>query len=221
MGERAQQFDRVIAVTGLKAAGKDTFCAYAERRFGYATVRISDAVRAEAATRRLANPTVLDLQRIGDERKRETSNPGYWAERALHLADQQRARRVLINGIRNPGEIACLQRIVGARCTVVGIVAPTLLRATRFLARAQAGDPRRFEEFLAVDDRDRGIGQPPEGQQVDRCLALVPWPNLLQNDGTAEVFTQRIDRFFASHSHRRQTTVTRLSARTLNSIEYL
>ncbi len=195
-------FDHIIAVTGLKAAGKDTFCAYVEEHCGYATVRISDAVRAEAAVRGLPNPTVEQLQRIGDAAKRETGNHGFWAERALQIARERGYARVLINGIRHPEEIKHLQHALGERCSVVGIVAPTAMRAARFLARGQPGDPRTFEDFLTVDDRDRGIGQPPEGQQVNRCLALVPWDHLLPNDGTEEVFAQRINRFFANLSNR-------------------
>jgi hypothetical protein len=68
------------------------------------------------------------------------------------------------------------------------------------MKRQQGGDPAELEGFLAMDDRDRGIGQPIEGQQVDRCLALAEPQNLYCNAGTMAEYEQWIEAFLQRYS---------------------
>ena len=191
----AQDFDVVIGLTGLKAAGKDEFSRILGG-YGFVTRRCSDAIREEARRRGIDDPTVVQLQDIGDE-GRSKFGEGSWAVELLRMFRSDGERRAIINGIRNPGEIRALQEMLGERFTLVGVVAPIGIRAERFLKRGQAGDPSEMERFLSVDDRDRGIGQPPEGQQVDRCLAMVDWENLFNNDGTLDDYREWTERFLA------------------------
>lgn len=183
--------DSVISLSGLKAAGKDELCKRLAAN-GYQTLRLSDPIRAEAVRRGLTEYTGPQLQDIGDEGRR-LGGPGYWASKALELAQERGHRKLIINGVRNPGEVEVLRSAAGQRCLLVGIVAPTVVRYGRVSGRGQVEDRYDLETFLQMDDRDRGIGQPADGQQVDRCLALVQPENIFNNEGTLEAYHAWID----------------------------
>lgn len=182
----------VVGVTGYKAAGKDVFCELLEER-GFKVYRLSDPIRLEAERRGIPQPTVAQLQDIGNEGRR-SGGPGYWAERLLEMAREGGYRLVAVNGIRNPGEIVALR---SERLELVGVVAPIMDRAARFLNRERVGDPPTLEGFLRADDRDRGVGEPPDGQQVDRCLAEVAFENMFNNAGPLEELGLWTERFLA------------------------
>ena len=188
-------FDLVIGLAGLKAAGKDEFGRRAASHFGFIHTRISDAIRAEAAKRGITDPSTSVLQDLGNEGRLKSGDSGYWPKELLKIMSVAGKRLLTINGIRHPDEAAALRAALGDKFIPVGIVAPTLMRSTRFFGRGQAGDPAEFEHFLAIDDRDRGIGEPPHGQQVDRTLALVPWENVYNNIGTLEEYWAWISSF--------------------------
>lgn len=191
MTPNASDFESVISLSGLKAAGKDELCKRLAAS-GYQTLRLSDPIRAEAVRRGFVQYTTEQLQDIGDEGRR-LGGAGHWASKALELAKERGHRRLIINGVRNPGEIEALRREAGSRCTLVGVVAPIMIRYGRASGRGQVEDRYDLEKFVLMDDRDRGIGQPPDGQQVDACIALVPWENRYNNSGTLEEYHAWID----------------------------
>lgn len=176
------QFEAVIAAVGYKAAGKDTFCKYLIAHHGFNMVSTGDIIREIAKAEGIAQATTADLQDIGDRERRASGDNGYWMHRLIAAARERGWRRVVLNGIRNPVEVETLKGILGARLTLSGVVAPTMVRAERFIKRFP--EVSTLEQFLVIDDRDRGIGQPPEGQQVDRTLAFVPFANVYNNIGT-------------------------------------
>ncbi len=188
-----QNFDSVIGLIGLKASGKDEFGIHTATHYGFTQTRVSDAIRAEAARLGITDPTTVQLQDLGNRGRALSNDGGFWPKELLKLMSASGKRLVVINGIRHPDEISALKEILGNKFVAVGIIAPVLLRAARFLKRRQAGDPITLEDFLAIDDRDRGIGEPPHGQQVDRAMALVPWENLYNNIGTLEEYHLWID----------------------------
>jgi hypothetical protein len=187
-----QDLEAVIGLTGLKAAGKDELCRMLVPR-GFVSRRCSDEIRDELKARGNPNPTVFEMVDMGNLGRAESGDIGYWARRVVATLAGRGCRRIIVNGLRHPAEVDALQDIAGGKLTMVGIVAPTPVRATRFLKRGQAGDPAEYAEFLRLDDIDRGIGQPPHGQQVDRTLARVPWENLYDNSGTLEAYRAWID----------------------------
>jgi dephospho-CoA kinase len=188
----------VIGVVGLKAAGKDELCRYISGR-GFDVRRLSDPIRAECAERGIKQPTVKDLQDVSDEVKKASGDFGHWAGEAIRMAQAAGSSLIAINGIRNPGEIDTLERVAGSKLVLVGVTAPTWVRAERLMARARPGDPQNLEEFILMDDRDRGLNQPPEGQQVDRCLARVPHGNIYSNERELQDFHVWIEQFMRHH----------------------
>jgi hypothetical protein len=139
------------------------------------------------------NPSVAQMVEYSNERKRSSGEPGIWARLLCEAADAAGEEFLAVNGIRNPGEIVSMRNMMGDDLVLVGIVAPLTLRAERAMKRAQKGDPQDLAGFMAMDDRDRGIGEPPDGQQVDRCLAQVPHENVYNNKGTLGEYFQWIN----------------------------
>lgn len=187
---------RVIALVGHKAAGKDELC----RRLaeaGYGSLRLSDPIRAEAERRGFKNYTVQQLMDIGNE-GRAKGGPGYWATKALELAAERGIVKLVVNGVRNPGEVESLSRgSPRGGFSLAGVTAPILVRFARVSKRGQVEDRAELEQFLVMDDRDRGVGEPSDGQQVDRCMAMVPHGNVYNNAGTLEEYHAWIDAFRA------------------------
>jgi predicted kinase len=179
----------VLAVIGLKATGKDVFAEIAIAH-GFKQRRVSDAVRQAALDQEgLVKPAFEDLNRIGNAGRHDSGDLGYWVKKLYQMARADGDRLVIVNGIRHPGELEALAECAkedGALFCTVGITAPTAVRALRLMKRARPGDPTTFEAFLDLDDADRGIGHPWDGQQVDAALARVPWSNRYHNNGTLE-----------------------------------
>lgn len=180
------EFDIVIGLTGLKSSGKDEVCRRLAAR-GFVSRACSDEIIDEARRRGIETPTFPQKIEIGNW-GRATGDGAFWAKRVLETLRQRGDRRVIVNGLRHPDEVAGLRQVLGDKLVLVGVVAPTPVRAERMLKRGRPGDPRNMTEFLQLDDADRGIGQPESGQQVDRTLALVPYGNIYNNAGTFEEY---------------------------------
>ncbi len=190
---KAADFDLVIGLTGLKAAGKDVLAEMlVGRNFGVR--RCSDEIIEEAKRRGIETPSFQQKIEIGNW-GRDSGDGAFWAKRVLETMKARNCRLVVINGLRHPDEVAGLRRLLGRVFVMAGIVAPTPVRAKRLLDRQRPGDPKNMEEFLQLDDADRGIGQPAHGQQVDRTLATVPYENVFNNTGTLEEYRAWVEAF--------------------------
>ncbi len=107
------------------------------------------------------------LQDLGDELR--STNQGVLAEIAIdrirRAVSQGEASSFVIDSIRNPGEVKAL-RSVFPRFFLVAVNAPWDVRWER-VKRKFNHDQLQFE---LQDERDRGEGQPPHGQQVQECV---------------------------------------------------
>ncbi len=188
-------FQSIICVTGHKGAGKDEFCKRMGERWYHASVRFSDPIRAEAVKQYGPSYTVEQLVEIGNEGRRQ-GGAGYWAERLMDFATENRWDCIVINGARNPAEIAMAASRSAPNFALVGITAPIMTRYARIAKRGQTEDRAQLEKFLAMDDTDRGLGQPEDGQQVDRCMAQVPRGCLYNNAGTLTEYHAWVDEVY-------------------------
>jgi hypothetical protein len=59
--------------------------------------------------------------------------------------------------------------------------------------RARNIDAKTWEEFMEMDSRDQGTGQPDYGQQVRRCIERADI--VIENNGNIEEFQAKIDEF--------------------------
>lgn len=173
----------IVGFTGPLAGGKSTLADRLMQK-GYVYVSLSDEVRKEAARRGL--PMIREvLQDVGDSLRVKFGNE-VLAQRIGILIDEVREQgqteKIVVDGLRNPGEINWLKEYFGMH--VVGVVADPNIRFERMLKRAGASDPVTREDFDKVESRDRGVGQAEYGNQTDACLALAD--TIIENNGTLE-----------------------------------
>lgn len=182
---------KVIGLTGPIAGGKGAVAEALKER-GYAYYSLSNIVRVET----LARGHVIQrktMQDVGDFLRAEFGNH-VLAERTANLIEGTQSDRIVIDGIRNPAEINCLQQRLGAR--IVGVTASPERRFEFLLSRNRASDPKTKEEFDRLEQRDRGIGQDSHGQQVEACLRIADI--VIENSGTLEGLKEKVQEALSS-----------------------
>lgn len=179
---------KVIGLTGTIGSGKEIAKEFFKKRFSCCYVTLSDVIRGEKE-RKKSDFNRKTLQDMGNELRKK-----YGADILAKLAIEYLPREkelAIIDGIRNPAEGNFLRKKFGKNFIWIGIDAPRELRFERAAKRGQYNDPKTFEEFVALDERDLGKDEPEYGQQVKKCLEQVDF--VLINDGTIEEFEKKLN----------------------------
>jgi deoxycytidylate deaminase/dephospho-CoA kinase len=163
----------VIGLTGAFGSGCTTAAKHLRDTRGFTIVRLSDPIRDEWKERNgEKEPTRVELQRLGDE-LRASANSGVLVERALaRLIKENEGRlpeRVVVDGIRNVGEVNFLRDQFGYRFTLVAVLASADARWDRIGATNYTDNGLGRAEFIADDQRDKNE-ETSYGQQVELCL---------------------------------------------------
>lgn len=189
---------RIIGLTGPIAIGKKEIVDFARENFGFVHFSLSDRVREECVRRLLCDsPTEADflgrnlLQNVGDDLRLEFGN-AVLAERVVPLIEDVKQSRILIDSIRNPGEIDFLKERYGMK--TIGIDGDPEKRRLYSLERKSPIDPRDIVTFVKLEQRDRGINQPDNGQQVDACLKKADI--IIENNGTIQELLREVELAF-------------------------
>lgn len=167
----------VIGLVGPIASGKGFLGKYLEE-LGFFYTSTSDRVRDEANRRGIV-PTRENLQDIGNE-LREEYGAAVLVERCLVLIPTE-AELVVIDGMRNPGEVRFVKELLGG--SIIGVDAPVELRLKWYLERAKkrGEDGVTEADFWRANNRDLGMGEDPLGQQGRTTFALSN--RVIFNDG--------------------------------------
>lgn len=169
----------VIGLTGPLASGKEVVARQLIEK-GFSWYELSDPVREETQRRHLPQDRKT-LQDVGND-LRQTFGNDILAKRLAGNIEKTGTSRVVIDGIRNPGEIDFLKKKFNA--TIIGITASPAKRFQWSKTRGRRLDPMEKEAFATLERRDRGIGQEDYGQQVDACVAKADI--VIENNGTIE-----------------------------------
>ena len=121
------------------------------------------------------------LIRTGNELRAE-GGPGA----LVTLLAPQLSAASVVDSIRNPGEVEALRQL--GDFILLAIEAPAPLRWERQRARARAGDPRTFEEFLAGEARENSRA---EGEQRLGVTARLA-DGVVLNDGALASLRARL-----------------------------
>jgi len=149
----------IIGLTGTKASGKGVVAEILKARdFEYSS--LSDRVREEASERKLSGYTVKDLQNIGNELRQKFGN-SVLAKRTLEKlqnrsTDEIKNKKIVVDGIRNLGEIEEFKKTNDF--FLIAVDAPQKTRFERIINRGRGSDPKNWEDFLKMDERDLGAG---------------------------------------------------------------
>lgn len=158
----------LIGITGAFGSGKTTASSFFASK-GFTEIPLSAFLEAEAKKRNNNTITRKMLQDIGNE-WRESLGPGILAQKALNLAKEKKLQHVVVDGIRNLGEVDVLRK--EESFILIAVVANRTVRFDRLKA-----NPRRetltWELFTKLDERDLGVGEKTSGLQGGMCIALA------------------------------------------------
>lgn len=183
-----------IGITGAMGVGKSLACDELQR-LGFAYVSLSEIVTEEVARRGIKR-TLGDRQigqSVGDS-MRANQGADILARLMVEKINNSGIKKVVIDGIRNPAEVKYLREQVPFK--LIGLTASPEIRYQRICGRGRISDPQSWDEFLKIDSRDRGYGQPSHGQQVEACLQFADY--MIENNSTSEKFLMRLTQVLQS-----------------------
>src|SRR5262252_8128138 len=173
----------LIGLTGRNAAGKGEVARYLQQKSFY-YYSLSDVIRDEIRSRG-EEPTRERLIIVGNElRQKYASN--VLAERTLAKIEDD--KHYIIDSIRNPAEVDAFR--AAKYFKLIRIEAPADIRFQRILSRQRESDPKTFEEFIALENREA------EGDDTSQNLVKVELmaDYSLTNDGALDQLYPQIDR---------------------------
>lgn len=177
----------VIGLTGTIGAGKDIVREYLKQKFNCFYVKLSEILKNEIEKKRGKLSRKL-MQDSGDEMRRKYGTH-ILAKVAIDYLPRNK-ELIVIDGIRNLGEIDYLRKNFGKNFVLIAIDSKPELRFERLKKRARIEDPKTWEEFLEMDARDQGIDQPDYGQQTRKCIDKADF--IITNNGSLEEFQTNI-----------------------------
>ncbi|MBI3335598.1 MAG: AAA family ATPase [Candidatus Portnoybacteria bacterium] len=176
----------IIGLTGFIASGKGSAADIVKNEFGFAYYSLSDQVRQMA--KYYGNQVTREiLQSIGDE-MRHMLGGDILAKLTAALIWAEAKDHAVIDGIRNPHEVEFLRQ--NPYFKLIAVVAESKVRFERLLKRGRPSDPKTFEDFIIMDDRDQGMGQNDLGQQVKKCVDMADY--VLDGNGLLKDFQKRV-----------------------------
>lgn len=155
----------IIGLVGQNCAGKDTAAAYLASK-GFERYSLSDYLRRELE-KQGKEPTRENLIELGNKFRRE-KGPGFLGEKALE--QMREGKNCVVVSIRNPAEAKALMQ--KEDFVLVAIDAPAQVRFERMKARGREEDPKTFEEFLALENKENAGG---EKQSISETMKMADY----------------------------------------------
>lgn len=171
----------VIGLTGFDCSGKTIVGEYLTSSKKFSHISISDIICEEVVKRGLM-PTREVLMDVGND-MREKEGTDVLMKRACEKVDKETSDKIVIESIRNPGEVEYFRKMTHG-FYLIGVVASPRVRFTRMKKRGKLGDPKTWKEFQEIEARDNGIGEKKTGQQIKKCMKLTDFRVL--NNGPKE-----------------------------------
>ena len=178
-----------IGVVGQIASGKGILVKYLTEKLDFAPFSLSSIIHAELKKKGTKEFTRQTLQDVGDKLRREYGDDALARRLNEVIIKGQKKSRVVVEGIRNPGEIKFLKK--NPSFILIGVKARRELRFKRLLSRGKPWDTKNYNDFVTVDRRDLGVGQGKSGQQVGKCLAYSDY--VLTNNKDLEDFEEKVE----------------------------
>lgn len=169
----------VIGLVGEASSGKGELASFLQKK-GFSYYSLSDTLRNIATSLGLSHERD-SLMGIGNS-LREKFGSDILARGAKRWIETETNSRVVIDSIRNPGELTFLRQEVDGY--IVGLIMSPERRYELMRGKNRPGDPNNLEDFLALLHHEHGIGQTENGIQVKQCLDLAD--TVIQNNGTLE-----------------------------------
>ena len=159
----------IIGLTGRIGARKETLTQFLREK-GFKYLETSKLLTEELEKRGLPI-TRKNQQDLGDELRQKA---GAGALMKIFLNKINLNGNYIIDSLRNAGEVKFLKENV-KDFILIAIDAPQKLRFERILERNKSSDPKKWDEFLKVDNRDFFDETNPFGQQVGKCMEIADY----------------------------------------------
>lgn len=157
----------IIGVAGRIAAGKETLTSFL-RKQEFIYLETSKMITDELIRRGL-EPSRWNQQNLADSWRKQY---GMGALMKMLLEKTEPGKNYIFDSLRNAGEAEFLRKNV-KDFVLIGVDADQKTRFERVLKRNKASDPKIWEEFLKVDNRDFFDEKDPMGQQVGKLLEIA------------------------------------------------
>ena len=177
-----------VGLTGYMGSGKGEIAKILQKR-GFKYVSLSDMVREEATKRGLEH-TRENLQATGND-LREKHGAGVLGMKAREAIAKEADSNWVVDGIRNPACIAELKELSDFQ--VLGVSAGNEILVKRLMDRKRGGLKLTRDGILEKLEKEKGVGEPPEGQQVKKCLENVD--HFILNEGSLENLEEKFEHF--------------------------
>jgi len=158
----------IIGITGRIASGKETLTDFLRKK-GFIYLETSKMLAEELGKRGL-EINRWNMQDLGDE-LREKHGSGALMKMFLEKTEPG-GKNYIFDSLRNSGEAEFLRKNV-KNFVLIAVDAPQKIRFQRMIERNKPSDPKTWEEFLKVDNRDFFDETNPMGQQVKKCMELA------------------------------------------------
>ncbi len=179
---------KVIGLTGTLSSGKEVVREILEKNTNSYSVVLSSLLKEDILKKQGIKITREIRQNLGNELRKQ-----YGTDVLVKIAVSfmQKKDFLIIDGIRNPGEVDFLRESFGDSFKLIAVDAPQQIRFERMSQRKREGDPATWDDFVKLDERDQGKDEPEYGQQVRKCVEMADM--VLQNDGSLEEFQKKVE----------------------------
>ena len=179
-----------IGLSGTMAAGKGLVKSMIEEKYKTLSFSLSDVLRDEA-TKRGVEINRKSLTDIGNE-LRKRYGPGVLADRVLQklMKMQDGHEIVVIDSIRNPGEIFMLRTTLKKHFFLLFIDTDQKIRYKRTQIRKREGEiADSFEKFSEINKAELE-GDDERGIQLEKCKRGSN--QVIENNGTVEELREKV-----------------------------
>ncbi len=163
----------LIGLTGPNGGGKGEVASYLQGK-SFAYHSLSDVIRDEVRLRG-DEPSRQNLIQTGNDLRQQY---GFAVLAQRILARIEDGTNTVIDSIRNPAEVEALRASGHFRLVLVD--APPDIRFRRLQSRNREADPKSYDDFLALEEREASGGA--HAQNLRQVEALAD--HSVQNDGT-------------------------------------
>ncbi|MCH8328762.1 MAG: AAA family ATPase [Nanoarchaeota archaeon] len=179
----------IMGLTGKNAAGKGELATHLKNK-GFVYFSLSDALRDEATKQGLDHSRNV-LIKLGTEMREKFGN-GILAKRINEKISKLQNKDIVVDSIRNPGEIEELRKNKGF--ILVAVHTDAKIRFERLVKRGRVGDAQTLEEFLEHEKKENN--NEGAGQQLDKCIEMAD--KIIDSNGTVEEANKDLDSYLDS-----------------------
>ena len=144
----------VVGLAGMPGSGKSLVVKTAQQD-GYAVVVMGDVIREETQKRGL-KPTPKNVGKVMLE-LREKGGNSIIADKCIPKIEQQKSRKVIIDGLRSPSEVDAFKAHF-SKFSLIAVHSSPETRFKRLYRRRRSDDPDGWELFHERDMRELSVG---------------------------------------------------------------